>query len=84
MIAHLVNRVNGLHDPVLQQLEVTQLCLDLFWTQALWKFLSHRTCVFVNASNDKRKEEEKKLDWNNIKAEKCVLSFKDISFEEKE
>ena len=40
--------------------------------------------MFVNASNDKRKEEEKKLDWNNIKAEKCVLSFKDISMEEKE
>ena len=25
MIAHLVNRVNGLHDPVLQDLEVTEL-----------------------------------------------------------
>ena len=25
MIAHLVNRVNGLHDPVLQELEVTEL-----------------------------------------------------------
>ena len=25
MIAHLVNRVDGLHDPVLQELEVTEL-----------------------------------------------------------
>ena len=39
--------------------------------------------MFVNASNDKRRK-RKKLGWNNIKAEKCVLSFKDISMEEKE
>ena len=25
MIAHLVNRVNGLHDPVLEELEVTEI-----------------------------------------------------------